>query len=329
MRRSLLAVVAVAALALALAAPAGAAGAKLQRSQAAGAQARAAQHQRILDYWTAERRANAKPRDIVLPLGTKPRPAAKPASKGKPGGGGSTGPSANSTGATWNFGGDVSMTAGKVFFTLGGSNYVCSGNLVTSGLPAGSYVVSTAGHCTHEGDGSGAAGYATNFAFYPGWTGSTSTAPKYTATAGNLHATANWQARGAAHQAYPDDAAFVRVTGPAPAAPPQAVSFSGTTSGLMYAFGYPAAQKYKGNTLTYCSGQVAHRYYDGDDTISMPCNMTGGSSGGPWFMGFNSSTGVGIQTSVNSYGYGGITRMWGPVFDSVQEQAAYNAAAGR
>ena len=320
MRRSFLALVAVASLAVALAAPASA---KSENQASSEARARAAERQQILDYWTEERRANAQPRDIVLPLGTNPRPNAKPG-----GGGGGTGsPSASSTGATWNFGGEVSKTTGKVFFTLGGSNYVCSGSLVASGLPAGSYVVSTAGHCTHEGDGSGDSGYATKFTFYPGWTGSSTTAPAYTATAGNLHATANWQARGAANQAFPDDAAFVRVTGPAPTTTLPTVQFDRTISGQMYAFGYPAAQKYKGNTLTYCSGQVAHGYYDGDDTISMPCNMTGGSSGGPWFKNWNSVSLSGVQTSVNSYGYGGITRMWGPVFD-IEEERAYRQAAG-
>lgn len=326
MRRCLLAVVVVASLALALAAPAGA---KSESRESAEALARAAEHQRIVDYWTAERRANATPREILLPPSRRPQPAAKPGTNAKPGGGGggTSSPSANSTGAAWSFGGDVAKTTGKVFFTLGGSNYVCSGSAVQS--PAGTDVVSTAGHCVHEGDGSGAAGYATNFAFYPGWTGSTSTAPKYTGV--ELVATANWQANGAAHGAYPDDAAFVRVTGTASfedtlGAPAPAVSFTRTTSGQMYAFGYPAAQKYKGNTLTYCSGQVAHGYYDGDDTISMPCDMTGGSSGGPWFKDWNSTTKSGVQTSVNSYGYSGITRMWGPVFDT-QESDAYTAAS--
>ena len=315
MRRTLLAAVAVVSLALALAAPATA---KSDGQATAAAAREAAEHRRIAAYWTPARMAAAKPRDIVVPLGTKPSARAKPT---KPGGGGSSSPSATSLGATWSFGGDVVSTTGKVFFTLGGSNYVCSGSLVRT--TTGNQVVSTAGHCTHKGDGSGSTGYATNFAFRPGWTGSTS-APTYTAVPGELHATANWQARGAAHGAYPDDAAFVRVTGSGVTTTPPAVTFTGGTGDRqVYAFGYPAAQKYKGNTLTYCSGITDFRY-DGDDTLSIGCNMTGGSSGGPWFQSFNGSSGV--QTSVNSYGYSGVTRMFGPVFDA-QEQNAYNAAA--
>ena len=319
MRRTLLAALAVASLALALAAPATA---KSEHRSDAAANARAAEHQRILDYWTQARRDNARPRDIVMPLGTKPRPAAKPGG----GGGGTTSPSLNSTGSAWTFGGPVAQTTGKVFFTLGGGNYVCSGSLVQGPTSTSPPLVSTAGHCTHEGDGSGPAGYATNFAFYPGYAGTTSGLPKYTATSSNLFATTNWQNNGAAHRAYPDDAAFARVTGPAPSTTPPRVTFSRTTSGQMFAFGYPAAQKYKGNKLIYCSGTVSLGYYDGDDTISMPCGMTGGSSGGPWFANFSTTDKSGVQVSVNSYGYSGISRMWGPVFDTA-ESNAYSAAS--
>ena len=51
--------------------------------------------------------------------------------------------------------------------------------------------------------------------------------------------------------------------------------------------------------------------------------MTGGSSGGPWLSSF--STGRGTATSLNSYGYGGIKAMYGPIFNA-QTQATYNAA---
>ena len=318
MRRTALAVVAVVSLALALAAPATA-----KSGQATATAAKeAAEHRRILAYWTPERMAAAKPRDIVVPLGTKPASRAKPT---KPGGGGSaSSPSANSLGATWSFGGAVAETTGKVFFTLGGANYVCSGSLVQSNDP-NVQIVSTAGHCAHEGDGSGRDGYATNFTFRPGWDG-TQNAPVYTASSANLHATTNWQSSGAAHGAYPDDAAFARVTGSGVSAAPPAVTFTGGTGDRqVYAFGYPAARKYKGNTLTYCSGITSFRY-DGDDTLSIGCDMTGGSSGGPWFESF--ANGSGVQTSVNSYGYSGVTRMFGPVFDSLQEGAAFKAAGG-
>jgi hypothetical protein len=64
--------------------------------------------------------------------------------------------------------------------------------------------------------------------------------------------------------------------------------------------------------------------------IGMLCNMTGGSSGGPWFLSFNEATGTGIQNSVNSFRYqilGLIDPgfMFGPYFGA-DAQNLYNAA---
>jgi hypothetical protein len=95
----------------------------------------------------------------------------------------------------------------------------------------------------------------------------------------------------------------------------------------MYAFGYPAAGKYKGNTLTYCAGNIITDQYNGDDTWGLACDMTGGSSGGGWFANFNESTGSGSLGSLNSYGYSGIKNMYGPKFNS-DSQDVYNAADG-
>jgi hypothetical protein len=51
---------------------------------------------------------------------------------------------------------------GKVFFSDGGSNYVCSGTALTSGNES---VVWTAGHCVNEGPGR----FFTNWAFVPAY----------------------------------------------------------------------------------------------------------------------------------------------------------------
>ena len=97
---------------------------------------------------------------------------------------------------------------------------------------------------------------------------------------------------------------------------------SGTT---VHAFGYPAAGRYKGKDLTYCAGPTFLDQYNGDATLGIACNMTGGSSGGPWLSGFNESTGSGTLSSLNSYGYSGIKNMYGPKFNATT-QAVYNAA---
>jgi hypothetical protein len=94
------------------------------------------------------------------------------------------------------------------------------------------------------------------------------------------------------------------------------VSASGAGSGTQtFAYGYPAAGKYKGKDLTYCAGGLGFDPYNGNDTYRLACNMTGGSSGGGWLVGADTSGNVGSLFSVNSYGYSGITAMHGPIFN--------------
>ena len=316
MRRAF--VVAVSLLALALAAMVSPAVAKSSaRTQSAtGEQSRAAEHQRIVEYWTPQRRASATPRAIVLPLGAKAQPRAKPGSG-----------SGDVLGAAWTSGGSVSVTTGKVFFSSGGGRYVCSGSAVSSSSRS---LVLTAGHCAHDGAGGG---YVTNWIFYPRYRSGVD--PVLGAwTASTLVATQDWRTR---PNAFENDAAFAKVgNGTATTLESALAAQGGSTPGIsfsrpatgskVHSFGYPAAGKYNGATLIYCSGGVTIGY-DGRDTQSIPCDMTGGSSGGPWFQGFSSGNAPGTLNSVNSYGYSSLrNRMFGPILDTTQEQAAYNAA---
>jgi hypothetical protein len=93
----------------------------------------------------------------------------------------------------------------------------------------------------------------------------------------------------------------------------------------LYAFGYPAAGKYKGKDLVYCAGNVFADPYASNQTWGMTCNMTGGSSGGPWLLGFEGSNPA--LGSLNSYGRQGLPNMYGPKFNSTTT-AVYNAADG-
>lgn len=292
----------------------------------AGRDRSASEHERIVSYWTPERRASAVERDIRLP-------AAKPDNPGNGNGGGGGGGddggdgdtgSTTVTGATWTEGGDAAATTGKVFFRLNGTRYQCSASAVDSGH--GSLVLS-AGHCVHDGD-NGA--FATEWAFYPRYDGAADEMlGVWTAT--QLHTTQLWATT---RNGFDDDAGFARVTNgsattleaalAAAGAQVPTIGFSLSTAGIDYfSFGYPAAKKYKGNTLTYCAGPVTERY-DGNETLAMACDMTGGSSGGPWIRSY--STGGRVINSVNSYGYSSLNGvMFGPIFDA-GEKAAYDAA---
>ncbi len=297
-------------------------------SQSAAARA---EHQRITRYWTTGRQAAATPRDFV-----QTRQGLQPAAgkAGKPGGGGLA-----VTGATWTKGGRVATAVGKVFFSMDGGNWQCSGSVATDHRSDFSLVL-TAGHCAYDETNEA---FATNWMFIPAWGSAptrdcTATAHGcWTAAALVVHegyATAG----GFNSQATVHDFAFA-VVGPGgksggaqldtTAGAFDLVSPIGSipTGTRMYAFGYPAAGKYKGNTLTYCAGNIISDIYNDNDTWGLRCNMTGGSSGGGWFANFNESTGVGSLGSLNSYGYSGIRNMYGPKFNS-NTQDVYNAADG-
>lgn len=273
----------------------------------------AERHQRIVDYWTPARRASAVPREMLRP------PHARAKGGNKPGGGSSSG---TVTGATWSKGGSVVWTTGKVYFTLKGTRYVCSGSAVQGGN-----VVSTAGHCLHDGGGGP---FATNWMFAPGHP--SRDLGEWTAT--QLYTTTNWATR---PNHYADDAGFAVVRNTAgsslatalgsKSATAPAVGFGATPTGAHSAFGYPAAGRYKGNTLTYCSGPVTAGAGQDTGAMWLACDMTGGSSGGPWLQGTDANGNGGTQRSVNSYGYSGLARMYGPIFDA-PEQGAYNGAVG-
>jgi V8-like Glu-specific endopeptidase len=55
-----------------------------------------------------------------------------------------------------------------------------------------------------------------------------------------------------------------------------------------YAYGYPAGSPFDGQTRKSCEGLVGTTWkHGGGNVVSIPCGMTGGSSGGPWFIQIN------------------------------------------
>lgn len=298
----------------------------------ARADAAKAEHERVVRFWTPERMAAAKPRDFVrTPNGFKP--AAKPV-KPPPGGGGST---ATVTGAKWTKGGAVNESVGKVFFRMGGSYYTCSASIAQDTRSAHSLVL-TAAHCAYD---EVAGAFATEWMFMPAWGDQPTT--RAAACDSSLHGCWTAQALvvhsgyatagGFNAQATAHDYAFA-VVGPGGKTntllEADRTAFALDVNGLAlgsqaYAFGYPAAGKYKGNTLTYCAGRTINDSYNANLTWGLGCDMTGGSSGGPWFSDFNEATGVGKLSSLNSYGYSGIKNMYGPKFDS-RTSAVYSRA---
>jgi hypothetical protein len=241
------------------------------------------------------------------------------------------------------------ITNGKVFFsqrTRTGSlvNFVCSGTSTTSGAGGRNRLVWTAGHCVNSGVNAYTqynvpnGQWAVNVRFCPayrsgqhpvygcwgylqlwslnGWIGSGNfrydqgviiTANTSSTGRGRLGLTVGTQGLAwnqPRTQHYPYD--------------------------FWFAFGYPQAAPFDGNTMWWCSSSIGK--YDAPNALAGPltngigCNMTGGSSGGGWIWQFRMS-GAGYVNSVNSYKYTNPAQpnaMYGPYFD-VGTQNLYNS----
>jgi len=200
--------------------------------------------------------------------------------------------------AAWPGGGAVAGATGKIFFTMDGQDYVCSGAVVAS---ANADVVITAGHCVKNGRGS----WAVNWTFVPGFT--QGSRPYGSWTARRFFAANQWTH--AANDNY--DVAFATLnpqysaghaTHIGQVADALPIAFS-QRAAEEFAFGYPAEPPYSGGGLYYCSGRVTADAFHASPDSGLRCVMTAGSSGGPWLSGFDPVTGAGIITSVSSFKY--------------------------
>ncbi|MDQ2810353.1 MAG: trypsin-like serine protease [Actinomycetota bacterium] len=206
---------------------------------------------------------------------------------------------ASGLGARWGWDGAVARSTGRVFLTLNGTDYSCSGSAVVS---ANASVVATAAHCVSDGAGR----WATHWIFVPGY--HDGHRPYGSFPARKYFAAAGWQ-HGADED---DDIAFV-VVSPArvhgtvraltDAVGGQQIAF-GRRDTLQTVFGYPSDPPYNGRQLDYCGGLLLPDPYGAADA-GLECTMTEGSSGGPWFSGFDSRTGRGTITGVTAFRYKG------------------------
>jgi hypothetical protein len=270
-----------------------------------------AAQERAAGQWTAERMREATPAEDLLGIGSR---AVERAGKAVPRGEELKVPPLGSLGGSkalpepggpWSGGGDVVKTTGRVFFKFDGRDASCSGDAVTS--DNGSTVI-TAGHCVkYQGK------WHTDWVFVPGYHDGEAPHGKWTAK--KTLTTPQWEASedmnfdvGAAVVDPLDGKKLTDVVGG------QGLSFNAEYNTTMYSFGFPAADPYDGEKLIYCSGTTFQDVLLTKDH-GLSCNMTGGSSGGPWFTEFDEATGKGLQSSVNSFGYTFLPNtMFGPYF---------------
>jgi hypothetical protein len=170
-------------------------------------------------------------------------------------------------------------TVGKIFFTTGtGQNSMCSGTAVVSQNHS---VVDTAGHCLYM-----FGGWSRNVIFCPLYdTGNT---PYGCWAARDLEVPSDWI------NAKPND--YHHDFGIAIVAPNSQGNVTDVVGGIgwaynqpvnspFFAYGYPAAYPFDGQTRQSCENASGTLQQHGEgNVISIPCDMTGGSSGGPWFV---------------------------------------------
>ena len=312
----LIAVLTAALLVAALAGPAAAAPKKSSKSPG-----------EISKYWTPERMKNATPRE-----------------RAKPGGGGGGGKGGGGRTSNWStspvplsggqYAGENTKN-GKVFMTIDGANYVCSGTAVDATTP-GVNLVWTAGHCVTDGPGH----EATNFMFVPGYYNGEEPYGRWAQGSGDLlDSTPGWEAQGA--DRFRNDVGAVQVT----KAGDSGATFAGTaeigtrpisfgidpTGSRIVYYGYPAARKFSGAQQYACASPF--RLWDREpfsDPMQISCDMTGGSSGGGWMLDSNGNSVADAGeplVSVNSYGYSfEKSTMYGPYMAAGgQAQALYDA----
>ena len=191
-------------------------------------------------------------------------------------------------------------TTGRVFFTThNGENWSCSGSTVNS---AGRDSVITAGHCVYGSLGGEVPGegWHTNWIFVPDY--DNGYAPYGVWTARQLWIPTNYYNNqdegddigGAVINTNVYGQHIVNVVGG------QGMAWNYPNNEFVYDFGYPAGAPFNGATLQYCTGSEFN-WTGISSTMGLPCNFTGGSSGGPWLMSFNGE--FGYINGVNDFGY--------------------------
>lgn len=196
-------------------------------------------------------------------------------------------------------------TVGKLFFTQYGVTYVCSGAMIKG------HAFWTAGHCAHAGNNS-ADGWSYNAIFVPQYY--YGSAPLGYCYVQSWWTPTDWYANGqygdfdhdyAGGNLSCDISNITSYTG-----------YLGLTWNQSYgqtwtALGYPQAAPYDGGRMIGCTSGLVTYDSGSPSPFGIYCNMTGGSSGGPWYIG------SGYVNGNVSYGYSSYPGVFfSPYYDS-------------
>ena len=248
--------------------------------------------------------------------------------------------------AEWTNGGVVQNAAGRIYFEMPQNaqrtrwaGYVCSGTAVTDGT-AGRSIILTAAHCVYD-DANKA--FARNVLFIPNQAGTSAAGTDRVCTNDPIGCwtpnfgvvDVNWTTRTFPNNVHWDYAFYVvndtgaHSAGMA-AAPnaldaavvPMTATFSAPAVGsTAHALGYSYDVD---PNFMYCSEPLQN--LDADNWWLGSCDLSGGSSGGPWVQPMNTSTGNGPVFSVNSWGYTNQPGMAGPKLSGTTASCVFGLA---
>ncbi|WP_062209028.1 serine protease [Streptomyces sp. NBRC 109706] len=202
-------------------------------------------------------------------------------------------------------------TVGKIIWDAGdGRLGLCSGSVVDA--PNGS-VVATAAHCVSGAESPAAPG---DVYFVPAYDHGRDSFREDGWRVASVHTPEGWDISRETNDILPHDYAFLtletkdgRTVQEAQGA--NELAFEPIReSGEVAVLGYPAADPYDGESLRYCAGETNVLGEGEAEAVNLggllldDCDLTAGSSGGPWLQDFDHATGTGTVVAVMSVGSG-------------------------
>lgn len=265
-------------------------------------------HDEVNDYWTDEQLNDVSPLPNPAPPDdggfTVPDPATDVIVEPTTGRiTGAVGPAPSMAGDPFDKTGLAGATQGQIFGTFGSDNYVCSASVVNS---KNGLVVATAAHCVYDHN----MGFADNVLFVPASDGLATSRPYGVWIPESFYVSQHFKDEALTDadghisgDGWSQDFAFMymqslngqtlqEVTGG------QGIAF-GAEVGPLMVIGYPAAPPFDGMTERYCFDDTPGIIRG---TISVDCDMTGGSSGGGWLAGYDAAAGSGYVIAATSFG---------------------------
>ena len=273
-------------------------------------------------------------------------------SGGGGGGGGGGGTGDDVANERYADGGDIQTAAGRIYFEMPQdrrfrrwAGYICSGTVVTDST-TGRSVIQTAAHCVYDDVYKA---FARNVLFIPNQDQTTGTGTDLNCSNDPIGCWApsfgvvdvDWTTR-----SFPDNIPWdwgyyvVSDTGAHSgsaassdaldqAVPPMTVNFGNVaaddgadgagTPDFTHAMGYSGSDD---PFFMYCAEDMTD--YDSANWLQAQCDLSGGSSGGPWIQPL--TNGAGPLMSVNSWGYTGSPGMYGPKLNNGEAQCTFDEA---